>query len=47
MHRLPGCDGDGELVGPQEPQAVIEVIDFPLRAPADAEVRAGGNVERA
>jgi len=26
---------------------VTEVIDLPLRAPTDAEVRAGGNVERA
>jgi len=41
LHRLPGCDGDGELLGPREPQAATEIVDLPLRPPADAEVRAG------
>ena len=47
LHRLPGCDGDGELLGPREPQAATEIVDLPFRPPADAEVRAGGKVQRA
>jgi len=46
LHRLPGCDGDGELLGPREPQAATEIVDLPLRPPADAEVHAGGKVQR-
>ena len=47
LHRLPGCDGDGELLGPREPQAATEIVDLPLRPPTDAEVHAGGKVQRA
>ena len=42
--RRPGGDGDGEILGPREPQAAAELVDLPLHAPADAEVRAGGKV---
>ena len=47
LHRLPGGDGGGELLGPREPQAATEIVDLPLRPPADAEVRAEGKVQRA
>jgi hypothetical protein len=44
LARLPGRDGDGEILGPREPQAAAEFVDLPLYAPADPEVGSGGKV---